>query len=67
MRIALCGYEGDYDMPGTWEKIAWKTGGGYGNRNAKNDNAGKERIWFSPNCLKPGRALTFKDLENANP
>ena len=53
MRIALCGYEGDYEMPKSWDCLAWKAGGGYGNQNKKNDNAGKERIWFSKNCIKP--------------
>jgi len=53
MRIALCGYYGDYNMPESWDCVAWKAGGGYGNQNEKNDNAGKERIWFSKFCLKP--------------
>lgn len=50
-RIALCGYAGDYDMPDSWDCVAWKAGGGFANRNKKNDNAGKERIWFSKYCL----------------
>jgi DNA adenine methylase len=52
LRIALCGYEGEHDMPDDWECVAWKANGGYGNRTG-NDNAHKERIWFSPHCLKP--------------
>lgn len=55
LRIALCGYEGDYEMPQTWECIAWKAPGGYGNQGNKTrgrDNAGRERIWFSPHCLR---------------
>lgn len=59
MRIALCGYEGDYDLPPTWDCTAWKADGGYGNRNKKNDNAGKERIWFSPNCLSGKKQQVF--------
>ena len=57
MRIALCGYEGEHDMPATWECVAWKAKGGYGNqrREGENENARRERIWFSPHCLKPGR------------
>jgi DNA adenine methylase len=62
LRIALCGYEGDYDMPKTWECVAWKAGGGYGNRNKKNDNAWKERIWFSPHCLN-GKVQTVLNFE----
>lgn len=54
MRIALCGYEDEYDLPG-WDCIAWKAHGGYGNRSTQHDNpnARKERVWFSPHCLKP--------------
>ncbi len=49
LRIALCGYEGEHEMPDTWECVAWKANtGGHGKRNAH-----RERIWFSPTCLKP--------------
>lgn len=41
LRIALCGYEGEYDMPRTWIEMPWK--GKYGGL--------KERVWFSPDCL----------------
>lgn len=53
-RIALCGYEGEHAMPAAWECVAWKTGGGYGNvgDNAGRENADRERIWFSPHCLR---------------
>lgn len=54
LRIALCGYEGEHVMPADWECVAWKAGGGYGNQaSKKNQNAKKERIWFSPACLRP--------------
>ena len=55
MRIAVCGYEGDYNFPATWECMAWAAAGGYGlqRKDGKNDNNRRERIWFSPNCLKP--------------
>jgi hypothetical protein len=42
LRIALCGYEGEYKMPSTWEEVPWWS----------NYGRGRERIWFSPNCLK---------------
>ena len=51
LRIALCGYDGEHDMPG-WECIEWKANGGYANRNPSNKNRHRERIWFSPGCLK---------------
>lgn len=57
LRIALCGYEGEHAMPADWECLAWKTNGGYGNQRAGqlSANACRERIWFSPYCLKPQR------------
>jgi len=53
MRIALCGYEGEHAMPGDWECVPWKTKGGYGSQGTGRgrENAGRERIWFSPHCL----------------
>ena len=53
LRIALCGYDGEHQMPDSWECVAWKARGGYGSQNAEgNENAAKERIWFSPACLR---------------
>ncbi len=59
MRIALCGYEGEHEMPESWECIAWKARGGYGSQSLTHDNANakRERIWFSPNCLENERTL----------
>jgi hypothetical protein len=53
-RICLCGYEGEHPMPPTWEKVAWKASGGYGcqRKDGSNQNQEKERLWFSPGCLK---------------
>jgi hypothetical protein len=53
LRIALCGYEDEHEMPDSWRCIAWKAGGGYGSQGEGRgrDNAGRERIWFSPHCL----------------
>lgn len=52
LRIALCGYEGEHEMPPTWECVAWKARGGYGSQGSGgNENAAKERIWFSPHCV----------------
>ena len=52
LRIALCGYAGEHEMPDTWSCAAWKANGGYGSRNADNLNSHRERIWFSPNCVR---------------
>ena len=55
LRIALCGYEGEHAMPSSWECIAWKNRGGYGSQgNGRGrENSSRERIWFSPHCIKP--------------
>jgi len=56
LRIALCGYDGEHAMPDSWECIAWKARGGYGSQSNGRGraNANRERIWFSPHCLKLG-------------
>jgi DNA adenine methylase len=53
LRIALCGYVGEHEMPG-WTEVAWKARGGYGSQGDGRGraNAGRETIWFSPHCLK---------------
>ena len=63
MRIALCGYEGEHSIPASWECVEWKARGGYGSQGngTGRENAGRERIWFSPHCLKPKQGL-FSDL-----
>jgi DNA adenine methylase len=55
IRIALCGYESpDHQMPSSWECVPWKAAGGYGNQgNGRGrENAFRERIWFSPHCVR---------------
>jgi len=59
VRIALCCYEGDGYEPLSalgWEIHEWEAGGGYANqrkgKKGKADNAKRERIFFSPACLK---------------
>ena len=61
MRIALCGYEGDHEMPADWECVPWKAQGGYGSqrKDGENDNPRRERIWFSPHCLKGAQPSLF--------
>ena len=60
LRVALCGYEGDYELPG-WTQHRWKTPGGYaklGNGRGK-ENAKRECVWFSPHCLKDRQGDLF--------
>lgn len=49
LRIALCGYEGEHEMPASWRVHAWRGARGYADQG--NDNRHRERIWFSPHCL----------------
>lgn len=56
-RIALCGYEGEHDMPDTWEVVPWKAHGGYSRTARGKANRSRERIWFSPHCLRPSDDL----------
>ena len=63
LRIALCGYEGEHQMPPDWEQVAWKATGGYGcqRKDGSNLNMERERIWFSPACLKVYDSLFVED------
>ena len=52
MRIALCGYEGEHQIPDSWQCVKWKANGGYASTGgAAEENSAKERIWFSPHCI----------------
>lgn len=67
MRIAACCYDGEgYEILADfgWTVESWKAGGGYGNHSGKvNDNAGRERIWFSPHCRQPVQRSLFAQHE----
>ena len=61
LRIALCGYEdeGHTDaMPPSWTCVAWKAGGGYNNL-GDGENRKRERIWFSPACVRQQGELSL--------
>jgi DNA adenine methylase len=56
MRIVLAGYAGEghevLEQNG-WTVIEWAAQGGYGNRSSKGkENAKKERLWYSPHCVR---------------
>jgi hypothetical protein len=63
LRIALCGYEGEHEMPGSWECVAWKAAGGYGSQGTGRgrDNKNRERIWFNKSCLRPNTLFAAHD------
>lgn len=54
LRIALCGYEGEHAMPESWECVKWKARKGYQARDEAIKDRGRERVWFSPHCLRFG-------------
>lgn len=55
LRIALCGYDEEHAAleAAGWSVAAWKATGGYANISGK-DNRSRERLWFSPACLRDG-------------
>lgn len=59
LRIAICGYDGEHEMPG-WRVVAWKTRGGYASQgDGTNENGKRERIWLSPHCHGPKQRTLF--------
>lgn len=63
LRIALCGYSGEHNMPEGWQVYNWKADGGYGaqGNNRGRENAARERIWFSPHCLIGNQGRLWED------
>lgn len=55
LRIAMCGFEGEHEMPAEWECVAWKSPSGYGGGKQRH----RERIWFSPHCLRADHGPLF--------
>ena len=51
LRIALCGYEGEHEMPASWTCVAWKANRGYGGD--ANENRHRERILVQPALPAP--------------
>lgn len=63
LRIALCGYDREHDMPGTWRVHEWSSSGAYlgsegGGVNRANRH--RERIWFSPGCTADRQTVLFE-------
>ena len=54
LRIIVCGYDGSFKFPDSWQEYAWQANGGMANLGDAigKENSNKERIYFSPNCLK---------------
>jgi DNA adenine methylase len=43
-----------------WDIVSWKAGGGYGGQSGKNENAARERVAFSPGCLRAKQGSLFE-------
>ena len=61
--IALCGYEGEHEMPAEWEMAGWRAQGGYGRQGNGRGRTNRhlERIWFSPHTPQPQRLLNMPE------
>lgn len=60
LRIALCGLEGEHQMPDSWTLEHWRAPRGYSNKAPR-----REVIWFSPFCLRPQIDL-FSNISEAS-
>ena len=60
LRIALCGRDGEHQMPASWTAYAWQARGGLVNTKHHGRGSGETRqevVWFSPHCLQPAHQL----------
>lgn len=62
--------DGEHDMPSDWEVVEWKARGGFGSQDDDEDGTGRvnsqrERLWFSPACIKPHQDKSLLDLLEA--
>ena len=66
LRIAICGYEGEHEMPPSWSTHSWSAGEGYGSQaEERSENGKRERIWFSPACLAKRQGSLFDALTSS--
>ena len=54
-------------MPANWSVVDWKAKGGFGSQGdgMGRENSARERLWFSPACIKPEVSRTLFDLLTA--
>ena len=62
LRIALCGYDVEYELlqEHGWQVHTWSAPNGYAGLNSQKK---RERIWFSPHCLPANRLSLFEDMQ----
>lgn len=65
LRIVLCGFEGEHEMPGDWSVLRRQPRGRYGFHagNRKRLPARPEVLWFSPHCLHPGETGSLFEIQ----
>lgn len=52
LRIVLCGYEGEHEMPSDWYCHSYSATGAFiAGGEVASVNRHRERLWFSPHCL----------------
>ena len=51
LRIALCGLDGEHEMPPGWKAVKWHAGKGMALSDKAKSDRGKETIWFSKHCI----------------
>lgn len=62
LRIALCGFEGEHEMPAGWHVLKWSSSGAHNRKGTRAaTDRHRERIWFSPGCAQPQQGLPFID------
>ena len=68
LRIVLCGYQGEHQMPDGWTTVSWRANGGYSNqaRGGRSENYQRECLWCSPHCLRPTQPSLFSMEDEAD-
>jgi hypothetical protein len=62
LRIGLCGYEWEHELPDSWDVFKWSAGAGFGGQAVeRTENGKRERIWFSPHCLTSAQPNLFSE------
>ena len=69
LRIVLCGYDGEHDLPG-WTLTEGQAGGGAGyggqGKGRGRKNSKRERLWLSPACISDSDLFTTANQPNQN-
>jgi hypothetical protein len=60
LRIALCGLEGEPEMPAGWMSVMWDHSMGY-SEHGEGQGRKREVVWFSPYCLQAIQMSAFGD------